>query len=212
MSDTWELHGTEFSNCNCDWGCPCQFNAPSTYGHCEFTSGGQVTRGHFNGISLDGLKWATVGAWPGEIAEGNGRLQMIIDEQASAEQRESLRKILYGEATEPGATHFNIFASMSSELLEPLYLPIDYAIDIAARTAHIRVPGIMEVTGSPIIDEFSGEPFHVGINRPKGSFEYTYAEIGTASSTTWGEILMELENSYGQFNELHLSQSGIIGG
>jgi hypothetical protein len=23
----WEIKGREFGNCNCDYGCPCQFNA-----------------------------------------------------------------------------------------------------------------------------------------------------------------------------------------
>ena len=26
----WRLTGEEMSNCNCAWGCPCQFNAPPT--------------------------------------------------------------------------------------------------------------------------------------------------------------------------------------
>ena len=210
MSDTWELHGTALGNCNCDWGCPCQFNSPSTHGHCQFASGGHIEKGLFNDISLDDLNWAIIAAFPGEIAEGNGREQVIIDERASPEQREALKKILYGESTEPGATHFNIYASMCTELLEPLYLPIDYAINIAERTGYIKVPGVMEVIGNPIIDEFSGEPFHVGINRPTGSFEYSYAEIGTASTKTTGEIVLALDNSYGQFNELHFNQNGII--
>jgi len=210
MSDTWELHGTEFGNCNCDWGCPCQFNSPSTHGLCQFSSGGHIKKGFFNDISLDDLKWALIAAFPGEIAEGNGREQIIIDERASPEQREALKKILHGESTEPGATHFNVYASMCTELLEPLYLPIDYAINIEERTGYVNIPGVMESTGSPIIDEFSGESFHVGISRPKGSFEYTYAEIGTASTKTQGAIALELNNSFGQFNELHFNQSGII--
>lgn len=210
MSDTWELHGTEFSNCNCDWGCPCQFNSPSTHGNCKFTSGGQVERGFFNDISLDGLRWAVIADFPGEIAEGNGRQQIIIDEKGSPEQREALRKILFGESTEPGTTHFNIFASMCTEMLEPLFLSIDYSINVTERTAHIKVPGMMDVTGSPIIDEFSGKPFHAGIKRPKGSFEYSYAEIGMGSSKAHGELAMELNDSYGQFNELHFNQNGII--
>lgn len=210
MSDTWELHGTEFSNCNCNWGCPCQFNAPSTYGSCKFTSGGQVERGFFNDISLDGLRWAAIADFPGEIAEGNGRQQIIIDERGSPKQREALRKILHGESTEPGATVYNVFASMTSKMLETLFLPIDYAINIAERTAHIRVPGLMEVEGNPIIDEFSGEPFHVGITRPKGSFEFTHAEIGSGSTKTHGELAMELNDTYGQFNELHFNQNGVI--
>lgn len=210
MSDTWELHGTEYGNCNCDWGCPCQFNSPSTHGHCEFVSGGYIEKGHFNDISLADLKWAMIVKFPGEVAEGNGTAQIIIDGGASPEQREALRKILHGESTAPGATHFYIYASMCTTLLDPLYLSIDYGINIAERTGHVNIPGIMESTGSPIIDEFSGEPFHVGISRPKGSFEYTYAEIGNASSKTQGPIALELKNSFGQFNEIHFNQDGII--
>ena len=26
---TWSLKGPHFANCNCDYGCPCQFNARS---------------------------------------------------------------------------------------------------------------------------------------------------------------------------------------
>ncbi|MDT5116571.1 MAG: hypothetical protein QOE30_2310, partial [Mycobacterium sp.] len=35
MTDQWVLHGTELENCICAWGCPCQFGAKSTHGHCE---------------------------------------------------------------------------------------------------------------------------------------------------------------------------------
>src|SRR5436189_259509 len=35
MTDTkWTLHGREFANCNCSYGCPCQFNALPTHGNC----------------------------------------------------------------------------------------------------------------------------------------------------------------------------------
>jgi len=28
----WEIRTIEFANCNCAYGCPCQFNAYPTYG------------------------------------------------------------------------------------------------------------------------------------------------------------------------------------
>ena len=31
----WEIKGREFGNCNCSYGCPCQFNALPTHGHCH---------------------------------------------------------------------------------------------------------------------------------------------------------------------------------
>src|SRR5262245_31089803 len=35
MADKWELTGTVLVACNCDWGCPCNFNARPTAGKCE---------------------------------------------------------------------------------------------------------------------------------------------------------------------------------
>ncbi|EAQ73822.1 hypothetical protein WH5701_10814 [Synechococcus sp. WH 5701] len=55
MNDRWMVRGREFPNFNCDWGCPCQFNAPSTHGHCEAIGSGIVDEGYFNDTSLDGL-------------------------------------------------------------------------------------------------------------------------------------------------------------
>jgi hypothetical protein len=31
----WRIAGEEVANCNCSWGCPCQFNALPTTGNCE---------------------------------------------------------------------------------------------------------------------------------------------------------------------------------
>jgi hypothetical protein len=42
----WEFKATEFSACNCAYGCPCQFNALPTYGNCEAMVVMQVHEGH----------------------------------------------------------------------------------------------------------------------------------------------------------------------
>ncbi len=31
----WEIEGRAFGNCNCSYGCPCQFNALPTDGTCR---------------------------------------------------------------------------------------------------------------------------------------------------------------------------------
>jgi hypothetical protein len=195
---------------HCDWGCPCQFNAPTTHGHCQAVTGGHIAEGYFNDIRLDGLDYAFLYAWPGEIADGNGREQAIICEQADASQREALGKILHGESTAPGATHWFVFASTMSEILETLYAPIELSVDVEARKATLTVPGMIESSGSPIIDPNSGDEFRARIDLPNG-FEYRVAEVGTATSTVRGTgVDMQLENSYGQFNELHMNQDGVI--
>lgn len=209
MADQWEIRGVEFGNCNCAWGCPCQFNAPTTHGFCEAILGGRIDEGHFNDTRLDGLKWALILKWPGEIADGNGREQAIIDEGADAAQRDGLAKILLGQSTAPGATHFYVYNSTMSEVLETLVAPIEFSVDVEARTAKLVIPGLIESTGSPIVDPNSGEEFRARINLPNG-FEYSIAEMGTASSKVTAGIELMLSDSYGQWNQIHMNQDGVI--
>ena len=49
MADQWTIRGKEYGNCNCDWGCPCQFGSPTTRGNCEAVVSGHIEEGHFNG-------------------------------------------------------------------------------------------------------------------------------------------------------------------
>jgi hypothetical protein len=210
MADQWLIKSNTFGNCNCDANCGCQFNVPSTHGFCQFVEGGEIIDGYFNDTSLSGLKWAFLISWPGEIAEGGGKHQVIIDEAADTAQRSALEKIIGGESCAPGSNHFFVFASLCTEFLPTLYLPIDYSINIQQRTASLNVPGLIESTGAPIINVFNGEPFHIAITRPSGSFEFTYAEIGAGTSRVSGDMTMDLQGTYAQYCVHHYDQDGLV--
>ncbi len=210
MADQWKIKSNTFGNCNCAANCGCQFNLPSTHGFCQFVEGGHIEEGHFNDISLTGLNWVFMIIWPGEIAEGGGKRQIIIDERADEAQRGALATIVAGDACAPGSNHFFVFGSMCSEFLETLYLPITYEIDINNRTARLFVPGLIDGRGEPIIDSFSGEPFHIALARPSGSFEFTYAEIGAGTSKVEGELPMDLQGSYAQYCVHNYDQDGLV--
>ena len=209
MNDKWMIRATQFVNCNCAWGCPCQFGARSTNGFCEAMGVGHIEEGYFNETKLDGLNWILLVKWPGEIAEGNGRSQAIIDESADLAQREALGKILHGESTRPGATHFYVFNSTMSEVLNNLYSPMKVSIDVDARQANIKADGLVESKGTPIIDPFSQKPVRARINLPDG-FEYIVAEMGTGTSNVTADLKLEFKGSYGQFSILHVNQDGLI--
>ena len=91
-------------NCNCAYGCPCQFNALPTTRTCEAAVGLRIEKGIYGDVSLDSLTAGMAAKWPGPIHEGNGERQIIIDEKASPEQRAVSEKILSGDDTEPMAT------------------------------------------------------------------------------------------------------------
>lgn len=209
MADRWMLRGAQFANCNCAWGCPCQFNSPTTHGHCEAIEAGHIEEGAFNDVRLDGLNYVMLVQWPGEIADGNGREQFIIDERADDAQRRALERILRGEATAPGATHFYVFNSTMSEVLDPIFAPIAIAIDIDARNANIEIPGIGTSRAEPIIDPNSGAEFRASFALPKG-FQLTKAEIGSGSTDLRAGIELHLSGSHAHFAELHMNQDGVI--
>jgi hypothetical protein len=204
----WSVKGLAYGNCNCDYGCPCQFESLPTHGGCEGFEVIRIDQGRFADVNLDGLCVALFYAWPGPIFEGKGALQAIIDERADPAQRAALVKILHGEETEPGATHWWVFREMSSTVHEPLFLPIEFQMDLDGRTARVSIPGIVESAGGPIKSPVSGEEHRVRIDIPDG-IEFRVAEIGSASTKATGEIKLDLKDSYGQFNHLYHTGKGV---
>ena len=211
MQDQWLLKSETYDNCNCAINCGCQFNLPSTHGFCQTAFVGTVVEGHFNDTPLAGLNWASLYMWPGEIAEGNGKRLIVIDQRAEEAQRAALETIISGEACAPLSNAYSVFGSVCSEFCETLFLPIYLETNFELRTATVEIPGVMKSNGKPMINEFDGQPFHIALARPSGSFEFTYAELGLGTtSVTAGEMEMAFEESYAQFCVHHFNQDGLI--
>ena len=209
MTVEWRIRGREFANCNCSYGCPCQFNARPTHGDCRAAVGYQIDEGHFGDVRLDGLRAAGIYSWPGAVHEGNGTMQLIIDERADDRQRDALLKIMTGQETAEMATMWWVFAAMCPTKLEPLFKPIDFEVDVDARRARLSSPGAIEARGEPIRNPVTGAEHRARIDLPHG-FEYRLAEIGSGTTKTTGAIELDLANSYGQFANIHLSHAGVV--
>jgi hypothetical protein len=205
----WWFKGREFTNCNCAYGCPCQFNALPTYGDCKAVIGVQISEGVHGETRLDGLRFAGVFAWPGPIHLGNGEAFPIVDRRATEAQRGALLRILSGEDTEPGATIFNVFAATYAKVHTPVFADIELAIDIDQRRSRLHVPGYIDQRGEPIVNPVTGAESRARIELPDG-FEYFRAEVARGWSKTTGPITFDLADSHGQFAELHLSNAGVV--
>jgi hypothetical protein len=203
----WEIKGTEFANCNCIYACPCQFNALPDKGFCEAVTGYQIDQGHFGDVRLDGLRAAAIYKWPGAVHEGNGSMQLVIDERADPAQRNALAAILSGQETEDMATMWWIFSAMSPNKHPPRFHPINLDVDVEARRARLQVPGMIEATGQPILNPVTGAEHRVRIDFPN-SFEFAQAEIGSGTSKTTVPVALDLHDTYGQFAHIHLSHKG----
>lgn len=205
----WKIKGKEYANCNCSYGCPCQFNALPTHGYCCAVAGCQIEEGHFGDVKLDGLRTVLLYKWPGAVHEGNGTMQLVVDKRADAKQRDALVRISTGQDTDDMATMWWVFSAMSPNKLETIFENIDFEVDVDARTAKLVIPGVVESVGVPIKNPVTGLDHRVRIDMPAG-FEYRLAEIGSGRTTTSGQIKLDLKDTYGQFARLHLSNKGLV--
>jgi hypothetical protein len=199
MSDTWAIKGAWFKNCNCDPGCPCDFNQAPTHGNCEGVIAMRIDEGHFGDVPLDGLKFAGAAYWPGRIDEGDGHIVPIVDESANEEQRNALLTIFSGQA---GGTLFEIFSAVCPHVREPIFAPITFEFDIESRSGRLEVGDVIENEVETLRGIDPPDPYQIVVRIPDG-FEYTGPgrEAETAVSKTLkvsagGELDYEHELSH----------------
>jgi hypothetical protein len=207
----WRIQGYDYSNCNCDWGCPCQVMARPTQGNCRAAVGFEITKGHFGSTPLDGLNFGGLFAWPGAIHEGNGECLPLVDVRATSEQREALLKIMSGQETEPGATFFQVFFATLTKVHEPRFVPMRFAIDLEQRTAQFIVDGLVEARAEPIRNPVTGVEQRARLVLPDG-FEFTEAELASSTVMTRSSSPIELawKGRHAHLTRLDITGLGVV--
>jgi hypothetical protein len=202
----WAIKGEEVGSCNCDWACPCQFEGDPTHGDCHALLGYAIREGKFGDVDISGVNFAEIVSWPGPIYEGDGTVQLIVDESASDEQRDAVIQMASGEH---GGVYFQIFASVLPHARDPITAPIEIESDRDGRNASVRVGEVGELRIEPIKSPATGDEHRVRIDLPNG-FEYKQAEIGnTVNARVSGEAPLDftLEGTYGQLNPFDWSSA-----
>jgi hypothetical protein len=166
----WLWEGEWFKNCNCDPGCPCDFNQHPTHANCEGVVAMRIDKGHVDNVDVSGLCWAGVVWWPGRMDEGNGRMQLLIDESASPAQREALVR---GLAEGEGDTLMDIVRAVCPTVEEILYVPFEWEFDLSTRTGRVKAGDVLESE----VESLQGfgdppPPYQIVVTIP-GGFEYT---------------------------------------
>jgi hypothetical protein len=133
----------------------------------------RIEKGHFGDTRLDGLAWVGTVSWPGPIHFGNGTQQFFIDERAIEEQRKALVAILYGKEAKEG-TMFQIYNSLCTNVLDPVFCPVDVEVDVENVKGRLAVPNTIEAVGGPIISPFSGEPHRVSADSDEAAQAFRF--------------------------------------
>jgi len=160
----WKIKSDYIETCNCDFGCPCNFNGFPTNGFCRALVFFHIQEGSYGSVNLGGLEVVYAVSWPKAIHEGNGTMQLFITRDSEEDQREAIVKIFSGKAKGDGP--FALFATTLKYILAPQYVEI---ISIVNGTkSSFSVPKIMDVRLENFVNPVTGDEQQTKIHLPKG--------------------------------------------
>ena len=157
----WKVHGTVLIACNCDWGCPCNFNALPTHGSCEGGWSWIIDSGHYATTALGGLALSVFAQWPGAIHEGNGQAVAFVDEKADATQRAALTRLVRGELGGPWGVFIDTYT-----LEGPV--PATYRVELAEHRSRLQIGDTVHLELEPIRNPVTSAEAHPAIVLPEG--------------------------------------------
>jgi hypothetical protein len=204
-SPQWRIEAEYLQSCNCDYGCPCNFNALPTYGNCEALIGYHIRKGNFGKTKLDGVTFAWGLWWPKAIHMGEGIGKVYVDKKASKEQVKAIEEITSGKY---GGGVFTVFSSMLKTALPREITKVEFHYD--PYNAWMKVEGAGEVKSQHITNAKTGAAFEGEILVPGG----IGFKRGTVSSVDWywkaDNISLKHEKKNGHASLVTFTNEGCI--
>jgi hypothetical protein len=201
----WQLRGLYLDSCNCDWGCPCQFNAKPTHGNCEGLSAIHIIEGRYAKVKLDGINFIWIGSWPGSIHEGHGRASIYIDDKATEEQFTELSKIITGRAK---GSAFDIYRMTLDHFEEPKRAKMTF--QSKGIRSQIKAEGVGESQLEPIKNPVTGKDHRISIELPSGGFESAKMDMASSRmlAVNDGYFSFNYERTYGSIQKISWKGTG----
>jgi len=101
----WNLSGSYFESCSCELMCPCNLSLDhgATYDFCRVTLVFHLRSGEVDGTDIAGHTVVLVADTPKVMTDGNWRLGVYVDDEATDEQFDKLAKVFSGQLGGPMA-------------------------------------------------------------------------------------------------------------
>jgi hypothetical protein len=170
----WTMKGTVLIACNCDYGCPCNFNALPSKGFCEGAWMWHVDEGRFDDTPLDGLNFSVAVKWPGAIHEGNGEAVILVDERADESQREAISALVDGNLGGP----WGILAWTWPTVHGPK--PVRFELELNGIESRVTAGESVELASTTIKNPVTGNEVHPGALLPEGII-VKHADLGAST-------------------------------
>jgi hypothetical protein len=196
---SWTLKGSYVETCSCDLICPCTANMAhgATYDYCRVVLAFNIREGAIDGTDVSGLKVAAIADTPKVMTEGNWRIGLFVDDQASDEQAEKLTAVFGGQLGGPMAA----VGPLVGEMLGVERAPIE-VVDDGLRHS-VRIGDVIDFEIEDIVPfgVETGQPVRFqGIFHPVGS-DLTIAEATRSKINAFGiEYEGKTGLSYSEFS------------
>ncbi len=198
---TWKLQGDALGACSCDWGCPCNFDAPPTQGWCEGGYAFHINTGNLNEVPLAGLTVGFFAHSPAALHLGNVTAYLLVDEKATAAQREAIGQIFGGQV---GGV-FGALGSLITKVIGPDYTPVEWKFD--GTKSSVKFGNHADVRLAEIKNPVTGEASGFSLKFSNGLLT-DEAQLMTTSkmSINHPEIRYDHTGKYGE--TFHFNYSG----
>jgi hypothetical protein len=180
----WSLKGSYAETCSCELMCPCNlsFDHGATYDYCRVTLVFNIREGEIEGTDVGGLKIAAIADSPKVMTEGNWKLGIFVDENATDEQTDKLVKVFTGQLGGPMAG----LAPLVGEVLGVEKAAIDITDDGLRHSVRVGDGIDFEIEDIVPFGVETGQPIRFdGMFHPAGS-DLTMAEAKRSSINAFG--------------------------
>jgi hypothetical protein len=180
----WNLKGSYLETCSCELMCPCNLSMDhgATYDFCGATLGFNISEGQIEGTDVAGVKVVLILLTPKVMTEGNWRVGLFVDDQATDEQFNKVVQVFGGQLGGPMAA----LGPLVGEMLGVERAPIEI-VDDGLRHS-IRVGDAIDFEIEDIV------PFGVETGRPV-RFDGMFHPVG--SNLTMAEAKRSRINAFG---------------
>jgi hypothetical protein len=193
---SYHLKGVMLGACNCNWGCPCNFEAPPTNGFCEGAYLWHVQEGGYGQVGLNDLNFAWCARSPAALHLGNVTSLYLVDERATPAQRRALEELL---TTDPTAMPFSVFKALTSSMLGIRYVP--FTLELKGTRSRASAGDALDVQLAPMKNPVTGDEEPATLLKPKGFTSQRQELCATSTFRLAGEGLSyEHSGKYGEFS------------
>jgi hypothetical protein len=180
----WNLRGSYAETCSCELMCPCNLTLDhgATYDFCRASLAFTIRDGEIDGTDVGGRQVVAIIDTPKVMTDGNWRLGMFVDDQATDEQFDKLAQVFGGQLGGPMA----MLAPLVGEVVGVQRASIERSDDGLRHS--VRVDDVIDFEVEDIVPfgVETGEPVRfAGMFHPVGS-DLTMAEARRSRIDAFG--------------------------